>query len=448
MERLLEEATKLSGVEYSIGNFSDIIDAIHVVQTEMGITGTTAKEATETISGSLAMTKSAWSNLLTGMADETANFDQLFGQLMDSAGTFADNIMPRIEIVIENIGKALPTVIEKLLQATVNVLPSLLESGIKMIEALINGIILSIPQLMESGMVIIQQLITSIATMLPSILQAGIDILVSLISGIASMLPELVPLVIEVILTLYDTLLNNYDKIIDAGISLLISLADGIINALPMLLEKLPFIITKIMETLARNIPRLIETAVKIVAQLAVGLVQNIPQIISAVSQLMWGTIEAFGTYYSELFNVGKNLVSGIWEGITGSFSWLMSKIGGFANSVTDGVKSFFGIHSPSRLFRDEVGNMLAQGIGVGFEEEIPDVNNDIQRSLTSDFSVNANAVTNSSNGLMAEMIGYLKVIANKETNIDIDGRTVKRILAPYQEEDTIYNSRNASLSY
>ena len=118
MQRLLADAEKLSGIKYDISSYADMVDAIHVIQTEMGITGTTAKEASSTISGSIASMKGAWQNLLTGMGDDTQNFDVLIDQFVASVGTVGENLLPRIEIVLGGVVKLVeglaPKIIEKI----------------------------------------------------------------------------------------------------------------------------------------------------------------------------------------------------------------------------------------------------------------------------------------------------------------------------------------------
>ena len=137
MERLLADAQKISGIKYDISNFNDVIEAIHVIQEQMGITGTTSLEAATTIEGSLNMTKSAWTNLLTGMADDNANFDALIDNLVNSASAFGDNILPRIEIAIKGIGqlveKLLPPIVARLPELITDILPSLLNAGVQMV---------------------------------------------------------------------------------------------------------------------------------------------------------------------------------------------------------------------------------------------------------------------------------------------------------------------------
>ena len=232
MERLLKDAQKISGVKYDISNLSDVYNAIHVIQGELGITGTTAKEASTTIQGSVASMKSAWSNLLTGVADDNADWGTLVNNFVDSVVTAGDNLLPRIEIAVEGIGLLITDGLALLLQ---NVVPM----GMQLIQNLINGMANQLPDIIPSINGAMGMIINGIVAMLPQILQMGIQIIVSLVQGIAQSLPTLIPQMVDAVVTMVDTLLDNIDLIIDAGIQLLIGLADGLIEALPKLIDRM-----------------------------------------------------------------------------------------------------------------------------------------------------------------------------------------------------------------
>ena len=193
MERLLEDAGKLSGIKYDISSFSDIVDAIHVVQTELGITGTTAKEAATTIQGSINATKSAWANLLTGIADENADVEQLVNNLVDSASTAAENIMPRIEQILSGIGdfvaKIAPTVVERIPQLISDILPKLLQAGMDALAGVAQGI----------------------GDALPTLIQCALDAILTFAKGLSQSVPQMFRAFIGIISILATTLLDNMD---------------------------------------------------------------------------------------------------------------------------------------------------------------------------------------------------------------------------------------------
>ena len=477
MQRLLSDASKLSGVEYSIGNFSDIINAIHVVQTELGITGTTALEAEKTISGSFSAMKSAWSNMLTAFADEDADFDKVVGNLVESIITFGDNIIPRIKTTLEGIGIFLEEFAWQIPNIIMEILPSLIESGASVVGSLLQGIMSSFGQLIEMGVEISTKLLIGIRDslpniiqgaiqmigvwlqavigLLPQILQTGIDIIIQLALGLAQALPELIPMAIDAILTLVMTLLDNIDQIIDAGIQLIIGLAEGLIIALPQLIEKIPVIIDKLLTALNNNLPKLIESGIKLIFMLNKGMFQAIPSLLKIIPELIGSMINYFANMIPSFANVGKNIVQGIWQGISNTAGWLKNKIGDFASSVISSVKGFFGIHSPSKIMEQLIGTNIVKGIGVGIEVETPNLKKDIDTNM-SDLVAKMKGVVNYEQSMTtARVVAHNDRLSggvdednksNKESRqvnptvvLNIDGREFMRATAPYQDEYSDY---------
>lgn len=385
MQRLLEDAEKLSGQKFDISSYSDIVDAIHVVQTEMGITGTTAKEAATTISGSVSSMKSAWSNLVTGLADENSNLGVLLENVISSAFTVVDNVLPRIEQALPSVATAITTAIPELITKISEVidtaLPTIIESAVSIIETLIQAISDNKDMLASSAITIITQLANGILNMLPEIIKLGLDLIVSLANGIAESLPELIPTVVDVVLQIVDTLIDNVDMLIDAAIAIIIALADGLIDSLPKLIEKVPVIITKLIEACANNAPKMIEASLKIIVALAEGLIKSIPQLIKAIPQIVTAIVNGFGTYMSKIKDIGKNIVKGLWEGIKAMGRWIKEKVGSFFSGIVSGVKSKLDIHSPSRVFAG-IGENMALGLGEGWDDEYGRISKNIKSGL------------------------------------------------------------------
>lgn len=190
MQELLTAAQQISGVEYNIDSYADIVEAIHVVQSEMGITGTTAKEAMSTISGSVNATKAAWQNLMTGLADENADFDSLVNNFIDSAMTAAENILPRVQtimgglsrLITEGSQRILPIIIDTIVQN----LPQIIASGMQIIISLVTGIIQALPQLVAALPQIFSSMLAAFRENWPALRQAGSDLLQMVIDGLGS----------------------------------------------------------------------------------------------------------------------------------------------------------------------------------------------------------------------------------------------------------------------
>lgn len=423
MARLISEASQMTDVQKELGitvadgdmSFANIANAISVVQKNMGLMGTTASEASGTISGSTGSMKSAWQNLVTGIADDNANFEVLVDNLVtsivgkDGEGGFINNMLPRVQQALDGIVTMVVSLTDTLLPQIVVIgtdlilnlvnsinenLPALLDSAVVILDTLINGIFTLLPALMPVAISLIDTLVTAILGNLPMILEAGIQMLVALTEGVASMLPDLIPLAINAVLNLVDTLLDNIDLIIDAGISLIFGLADGLIVALPQLIDKAPVIIDKLMMAFTNNLPKLLQAGIELTVQLALGLIKAIPNLLKAIPQIIGSIVSGIGNYYSNLGECGLNLIKGLWNGISDAGAWLRDKISGFFGGVVDSIKSFFGIHSPSTLFKDEIGKNLALGIGEGFGDTMADVSADMQGAIPTEFdtSVKMNA--------------------------------------------------------
>ena len=573
MERLLADAEAISGVHYDIESYADVVEAIHVIQDEMGITGTTAKEAAETISGSVATMKSAWSNLVVGIADDEQDFDKLTNDFVESAATAAENILPRVETIIGGMGKLVTSmsgVIADALVGFTEYIPDLIEAGVSLVDALVQGLVENAPALADAAFDAGMQLLDGLFTIGPKLLDLGAQLLTTLLEGVTSHIGDITDMVknfatsiaesiaanapalameaAEVIQALVSTIGDSLPTLVQAALDIIVSLANAIVAAAPtickalidlvpilintfissipqllncitdiinaivealpdlivVLIENLPTIIVAIVEALIEAIPQILEAAV----QMFMAIVEAIPEILVAlvtglgellgkigeflkniiISVAQWaiemrekakqaakdfldGVVEFFKdlphkigefigqaianvvswalemrekarntakefldnivTFFKELpgkiwdnltaaikhviawglelrekaknaasdmfhnivdtikelpgkmLETGKNIVEGIWNGIKNMGQWIKDKIFGFADGIIDGFKSAFGINSPSRVMRDSVGKYLAEGVGVGFMEELPNVADEAREALT-----------------------------------------------------------------
>ena len=386
MQRLLKDAQKLTGIKYDISNFSDVTQAIHAIQTEMGITGTTAKEAGSTIEGSLNSVKGAWNNLLVGITNPDADWDKLIQNLVDTVTTAGENILPAIKSALVGVSALIrdlfPMIAKEIPALVAEILPQLVQTGASILQSLMSGIQQNLPLLINSALQIITTIAQTILQMLPQILQMGLQIVIELIKGIAQQAPTLVPQIVDCIILMVETLIENIDLIIDAGIQLIIGLAEGLIEALPKLIDKIPIIIEKLIDEIIKNFPKIVGAGVEIVVKLAAGLIQAIPKIISSAVKLVSQVFSTIAKLPGMMVDIGTNIVKGIWNGISGMASWLWNKISGWCSSIFDNIKNFFGIHSPSKLFADKIGKMLGLGLGEGFDDSLSSVYKDMERAV------------------------------------------------------------------
>lgn len=293
MERLLADASKLSGQKFDISSYADVIEAIHVVQTEMGITGTTAKEAATTIQGSLASMKGAWENLLTGVADDNANFKTLTEQFVDSLVTVGENIIPRINIVIQGLTQLIT----------------------------------------ETSQTIIPMAVQILLENLPSIVAAGMDLIIALVSGILDNIDMLIDCVLEMVDVIVDKLIDNLPKLIDGGIRLIAALANGLIRAIPNLVSKIPQIISSIVNGLISGIPSIFDVGENIVEGLWSGIKNMGSWITGKVKDFFGGIVSGVKNFLgihspSKVFaGIGGFMAEGLGEGFDNEFSDIKKNI-------------------------------------------------------------------------------------------------------------------------
>lgn len=555
MQRLLDDASKISGIKYDLSSFADVTEAIHVMQEEMGIAGTTAAEASGTIQGSLGMLKGSWENLMIGLTDPDQDLTVLFQNVFDSLVTFSSNLIPRITQVLTGLTQAInqlvPMVVGEIPGLVQQILPPLIEGATALIQGLVdvlpgilNTLMAALPALIEGVMSIVDALIgalpgilEAIVAALPALIPQLIDAVVGLIMMLIEMLPQIIQPIIdylpEIIVSIVDALLGNLPVLIQGCVQLIA----GLIAALPQILvalwdtikgifgslgnmiggwfepikntvsekcenikaaasekfsamveavkgffvqlgknlvsfftstipnliaqigkwfNELPgkigyalgYVIGKLVafgseavNWVKTNVPKIINNIITFFKELpekvwtwlkntiskittwgsemaskaktaasnfvnnAVNTIKNLPGNIQTWLTNVINKVVSFGKDMaakgkeaaSNLFNaivnkvkelpgkmlsIGKDIVTGLWNGIKNAKDWIVGKVKDFAGGILDGMKDALGIKSPSRRFRDEVGKMIAEGVAVGIEE-----NTDKVESATDEMS-------------------------------------------------------------
>ena len=349
MERLLADAAELTGKEYDVSNFADIAEAIHAIQTEIGITGTTALEGSTTISGSLASMGSAWKNLVVGMASEDADLSGLIDNVVTSAETAFGNILPVAERALGGIAtfveEIAPIIADRLPGVIETVLPSVLEAATSIITALIQALPSLLQVLIEQGPLIIQQILDAALTMLPEIISLGLTLIISLANGIAENLDELIPTIVDVIIQIVDTLTDptNLSNLLDAAIAIILALANGLIDSLPDLLAKAPEIIGNLVTALIDAAPKLLEAALQLILKLAEGLGSFFYKITEKGREIVDSIKAGFQEKVDKAKDWGKDLINNFVDGITQKWENLKSNVTGIAQTI----KNLLGFSEP-----------------------------------------------------------------------------------------------------
>ncbi len=336
MERLLADATAISGIEYDISSYADVVSAIHVIQESMGVAGATAAEAEHTIEGSLNSMKAAVANLVVGFGDADADIEQLCTNVVDAFQDVLTNITP----IIENIISALPTALNALLETVVELLPTLLETVVDLFSQVLNTLLTLLPELIP---VVIQAVLTIVNTLienLPLLVEAAIQIVMSLVQGIAQALPTLIPTAVQAVITIVQSLIDSLPMILDAALQLITGLADGLLAAIPVLIAALPEIILSIINFILDAIPQIIETGIQLLTSLVAALPEIITAIVEAIPQIISGIIEAVLSAIPQIIQAGIDLLISLIKALPQIITTIVSAIPDIISGIVNAVIS------------------------------------------------------------------------------------------------------------
>ena len=559
MERLLADAEKLTGVKYDINNLNDVYQAIHAVQEEMGITGTTAKEAASTLEGSMASAKAAWDNFMNGSGDAD--------QLADAFATAADNIVKNLAEIIPRFAETLPTlggaiiaqipglvaaivpavlsagqsVLKRLQDAVLDFdfagtadkvvqmitgfiegdgLGSLLDTLVTIFTGIVNGISSMLPSLLPALIELISYVVTSLLDQLPAIFDCALELILGLAQGILAALPVLIEALPEVISSIVEFLISAVPQIIDAGIELLMALVDALPVIIDALVDALPQIIKATVMALIAAAPQIAKAGVKLLGALieaipviVVELAKAVPDIVAAIIDVLaelpgligevfaeivtdlvewgqqmvsnastaasnmlskvsstlqqlpgkvwdhlsqaaqkvvtWGTqlaqkgaaaatqlfnsiVNGLSSLPSKMAEIGSNIVSGIWNGISSGWNWLTNKVSNLANSLLDAAKDALGINSPSKEFADEVGRWIMPGVGKGLDKSMP--------ATLKDMRAKAGELVSAMRAEMSASAGQLTVGASHAAGLRMAGAGTTVYNDNRMEQSNTYN--------
>ena len=391
MERLLKDAEKLTGQKYDISNLKDVYEAIHAIQENLGVTGTTAKEATATISGSMNMAKKAFDNFLAGTASGK--------EVAEAVVTAAKNIAKEMFKIIPYLSKGLIDLINGLIP----MIPNLIK---KLIPVVIQGAV---------------ELVTGLAPMLPQIIDLLLNGVIQIISVIADQLPTLLPQIVEAILDIIPVLIDNLPLFIEAGVKLIIGLTLGIVQSIPKLFEAVVKIVNGIIKFFL-NLPNMLFNIAKnTLMQFGNVFVSNANAVYNKAKALAQKVINGIKAILTPggLKNIGRNLISGLWNGIKAKFDSVIEGVKGLAAKLPKAVKKVLGIASPSKVMF-KLGGYTTEG----FIQGIDSLKTELDKKMMNTFSLSP-SVTNSANTNLSPNIN---VINNIDVKQDPLGQMVKNI--------------------
>lgn len=428
MERLLADAQKLTGVKYDINNLNDVYQAIHVIQEEMGITGTTAKEASETLEGSMAAAKAAWDNFMNGSGDAD--------QLADAFATAADNIVKNLAEIIPRFAETLPAlagaIVSQIPGLAAAIVPAVLSAGQSILEqardavtafdfvaaaedvvqkitdfissdglgsflgclvdiltGIVNGISSMLPMLLPALVELIAYTVTTLIDQLPALLECALQLIIGLADGLLAALPVLVAALPEIINSVVSFLVAAAPQILQAGITLLLALVDALPTVIDALIAALPQIIESTVSTLVAAAPQIVQAGITLLLALIEAIPVIVPQIVAALPQIItaiingliaagpqvlasaqevWGQITAaVPQLIADIGAAVPEIINGIVNGLAAGASAVWDAACQLGSNILGGIKSFLGINSPSTVMAEQ-GNYIIQGLLNGLE--------------------------------------------------------------------------------
>lgn len=444
MERLLADAQKLTGVKYDINNLNDVYQAIHVIQEEMGITGTTAKEASETLEGSMAAAKAAWDNFMNGSGDAD--------QLADAFATAADNIVKNLAEIIPRFAETLPAlagaIVSQIPGLAAAIVPAVLSAGQSILEqardavtafdfvaaaedavqkitdfissdglgsflgclvdiftGIVNGISSMLPVLLPALVELIAYTVTTLIDQLPALLECALQLIIGLADGLLAALPVLIAALPEIINSVVSFLVAAVPQILQAGVTLLLALVDALPTVIDALIAALPQIIESTVSTLTAAVPQILQAGITLLLALIEAIPVIVPQIVAALPQIItaiingliaagpqvlasaqevWGQITAaVPQLIADIGTAVPEIINGIVNGLAAGASAVWDAACQLGSNILGGIKSFLGINSPSTVMAEQ-GNYIIQGLLNGLETMPDAVNQLFQSTLDS----------------------------------------------------------------
>jgi len=467
MQRLLDDASKLSGVKYNMSSLADVYSAIHVVQENLGLTGVAAEEASETYTGAFQAMQAATSNLLADMANGAPIEDNL-QQVADTAITFIfGNFLPMVANGLSAIPQVVSTAIDTLGALITEKAPGFLENittfiqniinefmvkfplfvstGLDMISNFVTGIVDGMPQTISSIETLINSMLWFIFQNLPGFLSKGADIVLNLIQGLLNNLPNIIASLGRIVSNLITYLMTNLPRFLEKGGQIIVSLAHGLANNLPNIIATLGEVLLSLIQTIGRNLPQFLQKGLEIIGKVAAGLIDAIPVLVSKVPSIITRLKDKFLSI--NWAQVGLDILRGIANGIMNGASTIISAAQNAASSALSAAKRWLGIKSPSKVFRDQVGAFIPPGMAEGIKAN-EGKSNQAAEDMAESMVERARATVGGMIGTVGTAIAGTRngeqainasFTGQTESVIEIDGREVGRATAPYINEQLLF---------
>lgn len=407
IESLIEAANETARTGQVVGTLADALNwAGEVGEDEMNaMLESCSSEAErnqlimETLAGTYDDAADAFyrnNEALVSSRDAQVQMDEAMAQLGQTVSTvkgqLTSEFLPSISEVAtafsglisgtEGADQKFSQAIGNLVTVAVEQLPSFLSFGTQIITSLLSGIVQSIPTLVAAVPQIVNEIGTAFANLFPQVLDMGVQLLDQLTTGVENGLPDMLSRIPEIIVQFLEYITGQLPTILQKGVEILNSLVTGIIDTISNMVTQLPQIITAFINFIAESLPQIVSAGVDILSNLIKGILSLIPTLIANMPKIIVAIVNGLGKMAGSIVEAGKEIIRGLWNGISDMAGWIANKIQGFGEGVLNALKDFFGIASPSKLFENEVGHYLAQGIGVGFEDEMGAVAKEMQNAI------------------------------------------------------------------
>lgn len=351
--------------------------------------------------------------LLPGFSDIIDGFSDMVG------GVEGGDV--KIEQGINKIATKFSEMLPKIMETLTKMLPSIIQAGAKIIISLIQGIAQAIPQIAPTLVQLMLQINQTLISMMPTLLKVGLQIIQELALGIAQALPTMIPDIVNILIEMVNTLLDNIDLLLDAAVELIIGLTEGIINALPILIERAPEIVIKLVKAIIKAVPKILEAAVRLIETLVIGLRDNLYKVVEWAKGIPERIKNAIVEGLHKLRDAGGQCMEGLVGGLKSKWEALKGTVSDLGNGIVNKVKSTLGIHSPSKVFKQEVGVNIGLGLIEGLEETEKAINNKISNmnsDMLTGLQVNAG---NMNNTLSPQLIGNANTHLSPQINVVVN---------------------------
>ena len=437
MERLLADAEKLTGIKYDISNLGDVYEAVHVIQQEIGITGTTALEAEETLTGSFNAMKASFQDFIGNIAIGNGTIKQDIQNLISTFTTFLfDNLIP----MLTNVAMALPGILYELI---IQGVPAMFNASVELINGLITGIQTNGPAFLEQMRSTVTDSITTIKERLPEFLEQGKEFVKNMIDGIIQNGPNIIMTLQELLVNLISKIVENLPRFLEKGAELIMQLITGMLRRLPDIISSMATIIGNLIRLIASKLPLFLAKGLEAIGKMAVGLVRGLPQLLGTIPGIISSVLNSFKTMVTSMLGIGRDMVRGLWSGIKNMTSWITGKVKGFARSVVGGIKGALGIKSPSRVMAGEVGKFIPSGLAMGIEKNLSPVSDAMDemadiatKDFNSDISFGTNVLDKARSYTQSGLVSMKDELSvNAEFDVNIAGQSLGKFVKTITKE-------------